>query len=816
MAALSKKEFKRTLENKSQRMFGRSLNAVSKRQMYKVVSNAVRDLVMERWSYSRETVHRRPERELYYLSMEFLMGQSLGMNALYIEVEGLVQAVLEDLGMSLEEIGDQEPDAGLGNGGLGRLAACFLDSLATIGLPAHGYGVRYEYGLFRQRIVDGYQIELPDSWLEDGNPWEVSAPEEAVIVNFGGYVEQVRDKGRTVFRHEGQQRVKAVLYEVPVVGFKSPVVNSLRLWGARAVKHMDMDLFGQGKYMDAVEEKELAEVISKILYPEDNHPEGKALRLKQQYFFVSASIQNIMRIYKERDQDIRELAERIVIQINDTHPALAIPELMRILLDEEGLSWDEAWDITTNVFAYTNHTILEEALEKWPDGLFQELLPRLWDIVCEINERFCRMLWQRYPGDWDRIASMAIVADGQVKMAHLSIVGSFSVNGVAQLHADILKDIVFKNFYELYPEKFRGITNGITFRRWALKANPGLTELVSSRIGSEWINNPVDLERFAQFAKDPEVHASLQDIRRERKTALADAIEKHNGIRVSPDSIFDVQIKRLHEYKRQLLNVLHIMHLYNQILDNPQVDLYPRTFIFGAKAAPGYRTAKLIIKLIHDVGELINNDNRIGDKLKVVFLENYRVSLAELIIPATDVSEQISTAGKEASGTGNMKFMLNGALTVGTLDGANVEIEEEVGADNMFIFGLSSSRVNQYYREGTYNAQAVAARNPALQRVLTQLVDGFLDAEKPQMFGELYQGLLYGHHGGMADPYFVLEDFDSYCRAQQRVDALFRDRDSWWEKAVINIAKAGRFSSDRTIAQYNEEVWRLPRFASVD
>lgn len=814
MNGLTKKEFLRALDRKSQWMFGRTSKTISKNQLFKAISMVVRDLIMERWAYSRETVHRQPKRELYYLSMEFLMGQALGNNVHLLEIQDIVEEVCQDFGIPLEELYELEPDAGLGNGGLGRLAACFMDSLATLGMPAHGYGIRYEYGLFKQKIVDGYQIELVDPWLEDGNVWEIALPEEAQFVRFGGYVKQVWRDGKLVFEHQGYQQVKAIPYEMPILGYRSSVANTLVLWGARSVKHMDMDLFGQGKYINAMEEKELAEVISKVLYPEDNHLEGKALRLKQQYFFVSATMQHIVSNFKAKGNDVRDLAKKIVIQINDTHPALSIPELMRILIDEEHLGWEEAWDITTHTFAYTNHTIMEEALEKWPVDLFRDLLPRLWDIVYEINERFCRELWEKYPGDWDRIASMAIIADGQVKMAHLCIVGSSSVNGVAQLHANILKELVFKDFHEFYPGKFTGITNGITFRRFLLQANPRLTELITAKIGSGWLQDPLQLKGFAEFSQDEEVQAELRHIRYRNKLRLATYIEKHNGIKVDPNSIFDVQIKRLHEYKRQLLNVLHIMALYNRLLENSDLEVPSRTFVFGAKAAPGYRMAKLIIKLIHSVGEAINSDPRIHDRLKVVFLENYRVSLAELIIPAADISEQISTAGKEASGTGNMKFMVNGALTVGTLDGANVEIFEEVGPENIFIFGLTSALVNRYYQTGSYQPLDILAENQELNLVLEQLINGFLPVEHPDIFQEIYDGLKYGN-GGMADPYFVIKDFASYSDAQRRVDATYQRPQKWWAKAIINIAHAGRFSSDRTIDEYDARIWHLPRFSTL-
>lgn len=805
-----KKVFRVALETKVQRMFGRTIRGASQEQIYQAISQVVADLVKEQWAYSRELMRGHAEKEVYYLSMEFLMGRALSNNLINLGIEDLVIEVCHDLGIEFREIQEAEPDPGLGNGGLGRLAACFLDSLASLGYKATGCGIRYEYGLFKQKIVDGYQVEVPDPWLENGNSWEIALPEETEIVKFGGFVETYERDGRLIYEHKGYQSVRAVPYEVPILGYSSEVVNSLRLWAARSTKHLDMSLFGQGKYLDALEEKELAEVISKVLYPDDNHLEGKALRLKQQYFFVSASIQSIVRNYrKQYGTDFKDFPKHVVIHINDTHPALAIPELMRILLDEEGLDWDRAWQITKNTFAYTNHTIMEEALERWPEGLFRDLLPRLWDIVYEINERFCGDLWQRYPGDWDKIARLSIIANHEVKMAHLSIVGSFSVNGVAQLHSNILKEQVFPEFAEFYPEKFTNVTNGVTFRRFLLKSNRGLANLLTERIGAGWVKNPEELEQFLPFQDDRVTQRALAQIRYENKQELAKYIYEHNQVKVDPNSIFDVHIKRLHEYKRQLLNILHVMYLYNRLLEDPNFEMYPRTFIFGAKAAPGYGTAKQIIKLIHDVGERINNDPQIDDGLKVVFLENYRVSLAEKIIPAADVSEQISTAGKEASGTGNMKFMLNGALTIGTLDGANVEIDQAVGRENIFIFGLTSSQTNQYYLDGSYRPYEIYMGDPYLKQVLDQLVNGFVNAQHPQLFQDLYRGLLYGHHGGMADPYFVLKDFESYREAHERINEQYQNPELWWKKAIINIGNGGFFSSDRTIEEYNQRIWRL-------
>lgn len=807
--AEQKKMFRVALETKVQRMFGRSIRGASQDQIYQAISQVVSDLVKEQRAYSRELMRSHRGKELYYLSMEFLMGRALGNNLINLGVEDVVADVCSELGLELGELQEIEPDPGLGNGGLGRLAACFMDSLASLGYRATGCGIRYEYGLFQQKIVDGYQVEISDPWLENGSNWEIALPEETELVKFGGFVEVTEGDGRLIYEHKGYQSVRAVPYEMPILGYDSDVVNGLRLWAARATKHLDMSLFGQGKYLDALEEKELAEVISKVLYPDDNHPEGKALRLKQQYFFVSASIQSIVRKYrKEYGPNFAEFPEHVVIHINDTHPALAIPELMRILLDEEGLDWDQAWKIAKSTFAYTNHTIMEEALERWPERLFRDLLPRLWDIVYEINERFCASLWDRYPGDWDRIARLSIIAHHEVKMAHLCIVGSFSVNGVAQLHSQILREQVFAEFAEFYPEKFTNVTNGVTFRRFAVKANPGLTELLADRIGTGWIKRPEQLKEFLAYQDDVATQNALASIRHDNKVSLAKYILEHNQVQVDPNSIFDVQIKRLHEYKRQLLNILHVLYLYNRLLEDPGFEMHPRTFIFGAKAAPGYGTAKLIIKLIHDVAERINNDRTIDDRLKVVFLENYRVSLAEAIIPASDVSEQISTAGKEASGTGNMKFMLNGALTIGTLDGANVEISQAVGLENIFIFGLTATETNQYYQDGGYRPYDTYMADPYLKLVLDQLMNGFVNAQHLSLYQDLHRGLLHGW-GGMADPYFVLKDFAPYRAAHEEINLQYQQPEIWWKKAIINIGNAGYFSSDRTIEDYNQRIWKL-------
>lgn len=806
----SKEEVKDAIVLKLQNMFGRTLKTASKGQIYKAVAMTLRDDMMKKWAYSKEMATDENGRTLYYLSMEFLVGRMLGKNLVNMSEEIEFFEACKELGINLTQVRDIEPNAGLGNGGLGRLAACFLDSISSLGLPGHGNGIRYEYGLFEQKIIDGYQIEVPDPWLEDGNVWEVAKHEEPEIIYFGGTVEKQMINGAEKYIQRNCHTVKAIPYDMAITGYKTPVVNTLRLWGARAVRPMDMALFGQGQYVDAIAEKELAESISKVLYPEDNHEEGKSLRLKQQYFFVAASIKSIVRKYKKTNAQIEDFAKKYVIHINDTHPALGIPELMRILIDQEGLSWDLAWEITRNTFAYTNHTVLQEALEKWPIELVQKLLPRIYDIINEINERFCGTLWEKYPGEWDKISEMAIISNGEVRMANLCIVGAFSVNGVAALHTQILKDDVFKDFYELYPNKFVSITNGVDHRRFLLKANKRLAKLLTENIGDGWIVDASQLKKFAKFSEDSNVQDELRKLREHKKNALAKYIFERNAIKVDPKSIFDVQIKRLHEYKRQFMNVLHIMYLYNKLKENPDFPMHPRTFIFGAKAAPGYHNAKMIIKLIHTVGDKINNDKTIKDKLKVAFIENYKVSLAEKIIPATDVSEQISTAGKEASGTGNMKFMMNGAITVGTLDGANVEIKEAVGDDNIFIFGLTAEETDAYYKGGHYRPLEIYGRQQEIKRVVEQLVNGFYTGDNTELFRGLHDGLLYGH-GGMADPYFVLKDFESYYVTQARVGELYEKPSEWWKKSILNIAMSGVFSSDRTIRDYSEKIWRVDK-----
>ena len=740
------------------------------------------------------------------------MGRALGNNMINLCCYKEVKEVLDELGFDINVIEDQEPDAALGNGGLGRLAACFLDSLSTLGYPAYGCGIRYKYGMFKQEIRDGYQIEVPDDWLRDGNPFEVKRSEYAVEVKFGGYVRCYRgDDGRDHFVQENYQCVNAVPYDLPIVGYGNNVVNTLRIWDAEPIQHFNLDFFDKGDYQKATEQENLAKNIVEVLYPNDNHYAGKELRLKQQYFFISASVQRAVAKFKEKHSDIHQFPEKVCFQLNDTHPTVAVAELMRILLDDEGLEWDEAWDITTKTCAYTNHTIMAEALEKWPIELFSRLLPRIYQIVEEINRRFVEKIKTMYPGNQEKVRKMAIVYDGQVKMAHLAIAAGFSVNGVAKLHTEILEKQELKDFYEMMPEKFNNKTNGITQRRFLLHGNPLLADWVTNKIGDDWITDLPQINKLKVYADDELSQSEFMQIKYRNKIRLAEYIKEHNGIEVDPRSIFDVQVKRLHEYKRQLLNILHVMYLYNQIKEHPEMDFYPRTFIFGAKAAAGYKRAKATIKLINNVADVINNDKSIDGKIKVVFIENYRVSNAEIIFAAADVSEQISTASKEASGTGNMKFMLNGALTLGTMDGANVEIVNEVGADNAVIFGLSADEVIRYENEGGYNPMDIFNNDQDIRQVLMQLINGFYSPEDPEMFREIYDSLLHAQGGNRADVYFILKDFRSYAQAQKKIEEKYRDTKGWARSAMLNTACSGKFTSDRTIEEYVHDIWHLEK-----
>ena len=800
-----KEKFKKELESNVRMLFRRKLEEATPQQIYQAVAYSVKDDIIDNWIETHKAYEKQDKKMVYYMSMEFLMGRALGNNMINLLCYDDVRETLEELGLDLNLIEDQEPDAALGNGGLGRLAACFLDSLATLGYPAYGCGIRYRYGMFKQEIRDGYQVEVPDAWLEEGNPFEIKRDEYAVEVKFGGYVDVEMHNGRQKFVQKGYQSVRAVPYDMPIVGYGNHIVNTLRIWDAEAINNFNLDSFDKGEYQKAVEQENLARTICEVLYPNDNHMAGKELRLKQQYFFISASVQRAIAKYKETHDDIRKFHEKVTFQLNDTHPTVAVAELMRILVDEEGLEWDEAWEITRKTCAYTNHTIMAEALEKWPIELFSRLLPRVYQIVEEINRRFVIEIQNKYPGDQEKIRKMAILYDGQVRMAHLAIAGSYSVNGVARLHTDILKKRELKDFYEMMPEKFNNKTNGITQRRFLLHGNPLLASWVTDKIGDDWITNLDHLKHLKVYVDDEKCQQEFMNIKYQNKVRLAKYIKEHNGIDVDPRSIFDCQVKRLHEYKRQLMNILHVMYLYNEIKAHPDMDIVPRTFIFGAKAAAGYYTAKLTIKLINAVADKINNDPSINGKIKVVFIEDYRVSNAELIFAAADVSEQISTASKEASGTGNMKFMLNGALTLGTMDGANVEIVEEVGKENAFIFGLSADQVMEYEKNGNYNPRDVYNNNQDVRQVLTQLVNGFYSPENPELFRALYDALLE------KDTYFTLLDFDSYKEAHNRIDAAYRDEEHWARTAMLQTASAGKFSSDRTIEEYAKEMWHLEK-----
>ena len=802
-----KKLFKQEVLNNLKTQFRVELDNASQQQIYQAVAYALKEWIIEDWMDTQKTYEEKDPKILYYMSMEFLMGRALGNNLLNLGAYGEVKEALEELGIDINALEDQEPDPALGNGGLGRLAACFLDSLATLGYAAYGCGIRYQYGMFKQKIKDGYQIEVPDEWLKNGNPFELKRPEYAKEVRFGGNIRTEYDEvtGRTNFIQENYQSVMAVPFDYPIVGYGNHIVNTLRIWDAEPIIDFQLDSFDKGEYDKAVEQKNLAKNIVEVLYPNDNHYEGKELRLKQQYFFISASVQRAIAKYKETHDDIRKFHEKVTFQLNDTHPTVAVAELMRILVDEEGLEWDEAWEITRKTCAYTNHTIMAEALEKWPIELFSRLLPRVYQIVEEINRRFVIEIQNKYPGDQEKIRKMAILYDGQVRMAHLAIAGSYSVNGVARLHTDILKKRELKDFYEMMPEKFNNKTNGITQRRFLLHGNPLLASWVTDKIGDDWITNLDHLKHLKVYVDDEKCQQEFMNIKYQNKVRLAKYIKEHNGIDVDPRSIFDCQVKRLHEYKRQLMNILHVMYLYNEIKAHPDMDIVPRTFIFGAKAAAGYYTAKLTIKLINAVADKINNDPSINGKIKVVFIEDYRVSNAELIFAAADVSEQISTASKEASGTGNMKFMLNGALTLGTMDGANVEIVEEVGKENAFIFGLSADQVMEYEKNGNYNPRDVYNNNQDVRQVLTQLVNGFYSPENPELFRALYDALLE------KDTYFTLLDFDSYKEAHNKIDAAYRDEEHWARTAMLQTASAGKFSSDRTIEEYAKEMWHLEK-----
>ena len=807
-----KEAFKKSVKDNVKFLYRKTIEEATQEQIFQAVSYSVKDVIIDNWLATQKAYDEQDPKIVYYMSMEFLMGRALGNNLINLCAYGEVKEALEELGFDLNCIEDQEPDPALGNGGLGRLAACFLDSLATLNYAAYGCGIRYHYGMFKQKIQNGYQIEVPDNWLKNGYPFELRRPEYAKEVHFGGYVrvEYDPEKGGNKFIHEGYQAVKAIPYDMPITGYDNDVVNTLRIWDAEPIVDFELDSFDKGDYKKAVEQENLARNIVEVLYPNDNHYAGKELRLKQQYFFVSASLQAAIAKYKKKHDDIHKLYEKVTFQMNDTHPTVAVAELMRILMDEEGLGWDEAWEVTTKSVAYTNHTIMSEALEKWPIELFSRLLPRVYQIIEEINRRFILAIQAKYPGNYEKIKKMAIIYDGQVKMAHLAIAAGYSVNGVARLHTEILKNQELKDFYEMMPEKFNNKTNGITQRRFLLHANPLLANWITEHIGPDWITDLPQLKKLAVYADDEKALQEFMNIKFKNKERLAKYILEHNGVEVDPHSIFDVQVKRLHEYKRQLLNILHVIYLYNQIKMHPEMEFYPRTFIFGAKASAGYATAKKIIKLINSVADVVNNDASINGKIKVVFIENYRVSNAEWIFAAADVSEQISTASKEASGTGNMKFMLNGAPTLGTMDGANVEIVEEVGAENAFIFGLSSDEVINYENNGGYDPNVIYNTDEEIRQVLMQLINGTFSNDT-ELFRDLYDSLLNTKNTDRADRYFILADFRSYADAQKRVEAAYRDEKGWAKKALLNTACSGKFTSDRTIQEYVDDIWHLDK-----
>ncbi|MEA4816012.1 MAG: glycogen/starch/alpha-glucan phosphorylase [Lachnospiraceae bacterium] len=809
--SIEKEILKEAISLNVKSMFRKNIENATKEELYEASAYAIRDTIFDKWIRTHETYSEQDVKVVYYLSMEFLMGRFLGNNLLNLSVYDEFKEVFADLGISINEIEETEPDPGLGNGGLGRLAACFLDSLSALSYPAYGAGIRYRYGVFEQKIENGYQVEVPDNWLKCGDPWSLKREEYAVEVKFGGGVKaEPKGNGEYRFVQEGYSSVIAVPFDYPVLGYKNNTVNTLRLWEARAKNQLDLKLFNEGDYQKAVEEKNLADTLSEVLYPADEHYQGKELRLKQQYFFISATVQRAIARFKSMNSDFSLLPEKIAFQLNDTHPSVVVAELMRILVDENDLSWDEAWGITTKVCAYTNHTILAEALERWPVELISRILPRVYQIIEEINRRFWIELTTKFGNNHDKLRKMAIIADGQVRMAHLAIVGSHSVNGVAKLHTEILMHRELKDFYELYPEKFNNKTNGITQRRWLLHSNPGLANAITKRIGDGWIKDLNQISRIADFVNDKDFRDELLSVRRANKEAVAKLIKEEKGIDINVDSIFDIQIKRLHEYKRQLLNVFHIIYLYNMLKTNPSLDIVPRTFIFGAKASASYKRAKLIIKLINNVADVINNDASINGKIKVVFMENYRVSVAEKLIPAADVSEQISTAGKEASGTGNMKLMLNGAVTIGTMDGANVEIYNEVGENNIFIFGMSAEETAKKYEENSYDPWFIANTNQNIRFVLTSLINGTFTKGEDDIFRELYDSLLNGVCS-RPDEYFVLADFEDYARAQKEINEAYKNQERWLDMSITNIAKSGRFSSDRTIEEYAAEIWNLKK-----
>lgn len=808
---LDKETLKQEIINNLKTLYRKDVSEATLQMVYQAVAYAVKEDVIDNWIATQKAYDKADAKKVYYLSMEFLVGRALGNTMLALKEEDVIREAVEELGFDLTEIEDEERDPALGNGGLGRLAACFLDSLSTLNYPAYGCGIRYHYGMFRQKIENGYQKEIPDDWLKNGYPFEIKRDEYACEVKFGGYVATRMENGNPHFCQENYQSVRAVPYDLPIVGYGNHIVNTLRIWDAEAITSFRLDSFDRGDYQRAVEEQNLARTISEVLYPNDNHYSGKELRLKQQYFFISASLQTAIKKFLQSHDNIRELPNYVVFQMNDTHPTVAVPELMRILMDEQGLGWEEAWAITSKACAYTNHTIMTEALEKWPIELFSRLLPRIYQIVEEINRRFLLAIEHKFPGDQARKGRMAIIHDGQVRMAFMACAASFSINGVAKIHTEILEKQTLRDFYELSPEKFNNKTNGITQRRFLLHANPLLAGWITERIGDKWITDLSEVKKLGVYVDDEKSRQEYMNIKYKNKVRLANYILEHNGIVVDPRSIFDVQVKRLHEYKRQLMNILHVMYLYNKIKDNPDMPFYPHTFIFGAKAAAGYHRAKLTIKLINAVADVINNDASINGKIKVVFIEDYCVSSAEIIFAAADVSEQISTASKEASGTSNMKFMLNGAPTLGTMDGANIEIVHEVGEDNAFIFGMSADEVIHYEQNGGYNPMDIFNADQEIRRVLMQLINGYYSPDDPERFRDIYNSLLTGSNGDRPDVYFILKDFRAYAEAHERVDKAYADEENWAKMCMRNTAAAGPFSSDRTIEEYVRDIWHLKK-----